>query len=107
MQVTHHLVLCTCPERETALRLARALVEERLAACVSLVPGVTSVYRWEGAIQEDAEVQLLIKTRADRVRSLIARIGQLHPYEVPEIIAIPITEGSAAYLRWVETCTQD
>ncbi|MBK1723553.1 divalent-cation tolerance protein CutA [Thiocystis violacea] len=101
------LMLCTCPDRDTGLSLAKTLVEERLAACVNLVPGITSVYRWEGALQEDAEVLLLIKSTTARTAALIERLGQLHPYEVPEIIALPITEGSTAYLSWLDNCTRE
>jgi len=98
-------MLCTCPDPETARTLAERLVEERLAACVSLLPGVTSVYRWEDAIQQDTETQMLIKTSSVRVAELTARLRELHPYEVPEIIAIPIMEGLSDYLSWVDSCT--
>jgi periplasmic divalent cation tolerance protein len=95
------VVLMTAPDVECAQRIARALVGERLAACVNLVPGIQSIYRWEGAVQEEAEVLLVAKTRADRVAELEARVRALHPYEVPEVIALPIQAGSDAYLRWV------
>ncbi|MBK1718070.1 divalent-cation tolerance protein CutA [Thiocystis violacea] len=107
MPASHRLMLCTCPDRETALGLAESLVGERLAACVSLVPGLTSVYRWEGAIQQESEVLLLIKTHEARTQALVERLRQLHPYGVPEIIAVPITEGLADYLSWVTTCVND
>ena len=106
MDASHRLMLCTCPDQETALGLAESLVSERLAACVSLVPGLTSVYRWEGQIQRDSEVLLLIKTLEERVGALGARLRQLHPYEVPEIIALPVTEGLNDYLSWVSTCVR-
>lgn len=106
MQTTdHRLVLCTCPDQETALALAERLVEERLAACANLIPGIRSVYRWEGRVQQDTEILMTIKTSSQAVDRLVARIRELHPYQVPEIIAIPITEGSADYLNWVTTCT--
>lgn len=105
MHSSHRLMLCTCPDRETALRLAETLVEERLAACVSLLPGLTSVYRWEGQIHRDTETLLLVKTTLPRVERLIERVSELHPYEVPEIIAIPVTEGLSHYLSWIDTCT--
>ena len=102
---THcRLMLCTCPDRETGQRLAESLVEERLAACVNLVPGLTSVYRWEGRVQQDSEVLLLIKTVEARVEPLSERLRQLHPYEVPEIIALPIASGLTDYLNWVSEC---
>ncbi len=95
------VVLVTAPDVELGGRLARTLVEERLAACVNLVPQVHSIYRWEGKLQEDAEVLLVIKTRADRVAALAQRVTALHPYALPEIIALPVLDGNAAYLRWV------
>ncbi|MFD2112238.1 divalent-cation tolerance protein CutA [Thiorhodococcus fuscus] len=105
MHSRHRLMLCTCPDPETARTLAERLVEERLAACVSLLPGATSVYRWEDAIQQDTETQMLIKTSCGRIEELTARLRELHPYEVPEIIAVPITEGLSDYLSWVDSCT--
>ena len=102
----HRLVLCTCPDQETALTIGERLVEERLAACVSLVPGLSSIYRWQGAIQRDPEVLLLIKTTLARFDALSDSLRRLHPYDVPEIIALPITAGSRDYLSWVTTCTQ-
>jgi periplasmic divalent cation tolerance protein len=96
------VVLCTLPDREQATRLARALVEERLAACANLVPGLTSVYRWQGAIQQDEEVLLLVKTTQAVYTRLEQRIRALHPYELPEIIAVPIQTGQADYLKWIQ-----
>jgi periplasmic divalent cation tolerance protein len=94
------LVLCTAPP-EAAHDIARALVEERLAACVSLVPGLRSVYRWEGALRDDPETQLLIKTRTERLQALSGRLEALHPYEVPELLVIEPSGGSTAYLAWL------
>ena len=91
----------TAPDLETATGIARALVEERLAACVNLLPGIRSVYRWEGAIEEDAEVLLVVKTRADRAGALADRVVELHPYDVPEVVMLPVVGGSSAYLDWV------
>ena len=99
------MVYCTCPDQATAERLAETLVGERLAACVSLVPGLSSIYRWQGRIQRDAELLLLIKTRGAVYPLLEARIRQLHPYQVPEIIALPIQAGAAAYLDWLAANT--
>lgn len=99
------LVYCTAPDLDTARALARTLVEERLAACVNLVPGLTSFYRWQGTVQEDAETLLLIKTAAARHRALQERLRALHPYELPEIIAVPVSAGLPAYLEWVATET--
>ena len=98
-------VLTTVPNAEVASALARSLVEERLAACVNVLPGVRSVYRWEGAIQEDEEVLLIIKTQATRSDALAARIKDLHPYEIPEVVVLPAVGGSLPYLEWVESET--
>ena len=95
------VVYCSCPDEACARRLADALVEERLAACVTRLPGATSVYRWEGSVHRDPEVLLIIKTTAGRLANLTARIEALHPYEVPEVIAVPAAGGSERYLRWV------
>lgn len=95
------VVLVTAPGVEVARSLAHALVEARLAACANLVPGVRSVYRWEGEVQEDEEVLLVLKTRADRGSELASRIRELHPYDLPEVLELPAVGGSAAYLDWV------
>ena len=95
------LVLTTLPEREAALKLARAIVDKRLAACVNILSGCTSVYRWEDNVEHAEEVPLLIKTRASRYAELEAAIRSLHPYELPEIIAVPVVQGLADYLGWV------
>ena len=105
MSSRHRILVCSCPEPETARTLAERLVDERLAACVNILPGVTSIYRWENQIQSDGEALLLIKTSAGRVSALTERLHELHPYEVPEIIAVPITEGLSDYLSWVDACT--
>ena len=95
------VVLCTCPDEATAVRIARTLVEERLAACANALPGVVSIYRWQGELQDDREVLLLIKSNAGAWAALEARIRELHPYELPEVVAVPIVRGSAAYLSWL------
>jgi periplasmic divalent cation tolerance protein len=95
------LVLLTAPDAEVATRLARALVGEGLAACVNLVPGVRSIYRWQGELHDDAEVLLVAKTCADRAEALGARVRELHPYELPELVRLPLSGGSPAYLDWV------
>ncbi len=95
------LVLTTCPDAEVARRIARALVEERLAACGNVVSGVTSIYRWKGAIEEAGEWLLLLKAPAAQVEALAARLTALHPYEVPEILVLEIERGAGAYLRWI------
>jgi periplasmic divalent cation tolerance protein len=95
------VVLITAPSARSAARLSRALVEERLAACVSEVPGVRSRYRWKGRVETSTERLLIAKTDRRRLRALTARVRRLHPYSVPEIIALPIVGGHAGYLRWV------
>ena len=105
-EVDYRLVLCTCPDQETALALGTQLVEQRLAACVNLVPGLLSIYRWQGEIQRDAEVLLLIKTTAHRLDDLMQSLRRLHPYDVPEIIAVPICAGLPDYLNWLTQCTR-
>jgi periplasmic divalent cation tolerance protein len=100
-----YLSYCTCPDTDTAQSLARTLVAEQLAACVSVLPGLVSIYRWQAQIETDAEVLLLIKTTQARLAALAARIETLHPYKVPEVISHPITTGNTHYLDWVRQCT--
>ena len=94
------VILCTVPDEATAERLATGLVEERLAACVNAIPGVKSFYRWQGKVEADTELQLVIKTRGERFDELAAWISENHPYEVPEIVAIPAARVSEAYFAW-------
>jgi periplasmic divalent cation tolerance protein len=96
------LVLTTVARAEDAERIAEALVEERLAACVNVLPGVRSIYRWKGAVEREEERLLVVKTRADRFAALRDRVLALHPYEVPEVVAVTIEAGSPAYLRWLD-----
>lgn len=98
-------VFCTVPDPETARRIAQTVVYEGLAACVNLLPGLTSVYRWQGEVQESTELLLIIKTRQERYPALEDRIKELHPYEVPEIIALSIEVGSKSYLDWITEST--
>jgi periplasmic divalent cation tolerance protein len=95
------VVLVTAPSAEVAAGIARALVEERLAACGNVVPGLRSIYRWEGAVHDDAEALLLLKTTRGRFPALRDRVLALHPYQVPEVLALPVEEGSETYLAWV------
>lgn len=95
------LVYTTCPDTATARSIARTLVEERLAACGNVVPGLVSIFRWRGAIETEKECLLLLKTTAGRLDALAARLAELHPYEVPELLAVPVEHGASAYLRWV------
>lgn len=93
--------LVTCPDAEVGKRLARELLQEKLVACVNVLPGVTSLYWWEGQIQEDSEVLLVLKTTEERLATLKERLPQLHPYSVPELLALPVQDGLAPYLQWV------
>ena len=106
ISVNTRLLLCTCPDSETAGSLAAALVSERLAACVNVITGLRSVYRWHGTIEQAEESLLLIKTAADRQPALTARLQALHPYELPEIIAVEIAGGLPAYLDWIVAQTR-
>jgi len=100
------VVLVTCPDPATGERLAESLLEEKLAACVNLIPGLTSLYRWEGKLCRDAESLLLIKTRHGKLAALTRRVKALHPYALPEIVALPIVQGSTEYLRWLQDSTR-
>ena len=96
------VVLVTTPDRDSAVAVARQLVSERLAACGNILPGITSIFRWEGAVQEEAEALLVLKTDGSRLAKLIQRAVELHPYDVPEVIAIPVVDGHRPYLSWVK-----
>ena len=97
------VLLCfnTCPDPATAERLATLLVEERLAACVQVLPGLRSVYRWQGKVEAAAEVLLLVKTSAEAYPALQERLRQLHPYELPELLAVEAASGLPEYLQWL------
>ena len=101
------LVFCTCPDEQTAQALAQTLVEQRLSACVNLLPAMRSVYRWQEQIEQAEEVQLIIKTCADRLDALSAAIRRQHPYELPEIVAISPSAGLPAYLDWIRAQTRE
>ncbi|MDO5505361.1 MAG: divalent-cation tolerance protein CutA [Pseudoxanthomonas suwonensis] len=104
---TPYLCLCTCPNTDTdaANSIAETLVTEGRAACVNILPGVRSVYRWEGRIQRDDEWLLLIKTTADQLQQLKLRVNELHPYSTPELISVQIDDGLPAYLQWMADAT--
>lgn len=99
-----HVLLVTVNTATEAKTIARTLVEERLAACVNIISGLSSIYQWEGEVYEDQEVLLLIKTQALKVAALRERIAHLHSYVVPEVIALPISDGSTRYLKWLDSC---
>lgn len=100
------LVLTNCPDEATAAKIRRELVEERLAACVNQLGPVQSTYRWQGSVEEAGEITLLIKTTRGRYAALESRIRQLHPYSVPEIVAIAVERGAPDYLSWVDSETR-
>ena len=102
-----HLVFCSCPDPATAQHLATTLVEARLAACVSVLPPMRSVYRWQGEVEQADEVLLLAKTPAETVPVLVERLQALHPYELPEIVAVEAAAGLPAYLDWVADATRE
>jgi periplasmic divalent cation tolerance protein len=100
------LILCTAPDRETALKLSNSLVEQGLAACVNLTAPLTSVYQWQGQLEHSEETLLLIKTTRQHYKKVEAALRAQHPYELPEIIAVPVEQGLDDYLDWVERCTK-
>jgi periplasmic divalent cation tolerance protein len=101
------VIMTTCPDAESADRLSRRLVEGRLAACVNVLPEIGSVYRWQGTIERSRETLLFIKTTRARYEAVEAFIRAGHPYELPEVIAVPIERGSAAYISWLEHMVSD
>jgi periplasmic divalent cation tolerance protein len=100
------IVLVTCGSEEEALKISRSLVEERLAACVNLISPIHSIYRWEGKIWDEKEWLLMIKTQRKRFKEIETKVKLLHSYSVPEIIALPIVEGSSSYLNWINENTK-
>ncbi|NP_001158614.1 CutA homolog [Oncorhynchus mykiss] len=101
MSGTHSAAFVTCPNEQVAKDPARGIVEKKLAACVNIVPQITSVYEWQGKVQEDSEVLLMIKTRSSKVASLAEYVRSNHPYEVAEVISLPIEQGNPPYLKWL------
>ena len=99
------IVITNAPDRAVAEKIARALVDQKLAACVNILAQCSSVYRWQGTVETAAEVPLLIKTRADIYPAVEAVIKDLHPYELPEIVAVPVAHGSSEYLDWINAAT--
>ena len=99
------VVLITAPGEEEAVKIARALVEARLAACVNIINNVRSIYTWQGNLEDDSELLMIVKTRRGRFSELSAKVRELHSYDVPEIIALPIVDGSEEYLKWLNEST--
>jgi len=96
------VVFSTCDSEEQAGRIARELVEQKLAACVNILPGARSIYRWKGQMEDSSEWLLIIKSRRDLMDKLRAAIGKIHTYEVPELLAVPVVDGSESYLAWLD-----
>ena len=101
------VVLTTVPEGDKGEAIARALVEERLAACVNVLAPMTSIYRWRGAVERESEQQMIIKTTRGRVAALQSRLSALHPYELPEFLVLAVADSSSAYFEWVGQETSD
>jgi len=99
------VVYITAPSEEEGAKIAKALVEERLAGCVNIVPGIRSIYSWQGQIEDETEVLLIVKTRLKLFNTLKAKVLELHSYSVPEIIALPIVDGSEEYIKWLKDAT--
>jgi len=102
----YSLVYMTAPDRASALVIARRLVEERLVACANVLDGATSVYHWDGAVQEEGEAVMIAKTRAALIKTVSARIRELHAYQCPCVVVLPITGGNPAFLDWIEAETK-
>ena len=100
------VLLSTCPDAATAERMARELVAASLVACVNIVPGMRSIYLWNGAVQADEEVLMILKTTAGRLAAVRERLVALHPYDLPEIVALPVVDGHHPYLQWVVDSTR-
>jgi periplasmic divalent cation tolerance protein len=105
IQTEEIVVIITAPSEDLAVTIARALVETRLAACANIIKGIRSIYSWQGRIEDDTEVLMIVKTRRELFDSLKSKVKELHPYEVPEIIALPIIAGSDDYLKWLRGST--
>lgn len=99
------VVYITSPNEEEAAKIARTIVEERLAGCVNIIKGIRSIYRWQGNIEDDSEVLMIVKTQGHLFKGLKERVKELHSYTVPEIIALPIVEGSEDYINWLKEAT--
>lgn len=104
-EIRYAVVMVTATSVDQAKEIARALVEEEIVACVNILQGMLSIFRWKGKVEEDAECLLIIKTRMNRVPDVITRVKSIHNYDVPEIIALPIVDGNPSYLQWIEEVT--
>ena len=104
MSSPYQIIFCTCPDLKTASGLAHTLIKDKSAACVNILPGLTSIYPWQNKIETAQEHLLIIKTRADQYQTVETLINTLHPYELPEIIAVPVERGLPDYLQWIDSC---
>ena len=104
MPTCYQIILCTCPDKDTAEKIARLLVDDRLAACVNILPRITSVYRWREQVESAQEHLLLIKANKSSYQAIEQTIKKHHPYELPEIIAVPVESGLPEYLHWIDSC---
>ncbi len=104
MSTPYQIILCTCPDKDSAEQLAHLLVNEQLCACVNILPGISSIYWWQGQVTSAQEYLLLIKAHKDQYQPIESRLKAQHPYEVPEIIAVSIENGLPEYLNWIDLC---
>ncbi|NOQ34499.1 MAG: divalent cation tolerance protein CutA [Methylococcaceae bacterium] len=104
MSLNYQIIFCTCPDHNSANEIATHLVTEKLAACVNILPAVTSVYEWQGKIESAQEQLLLIKSHDDFYARIETEIINLHPYELPEVVAVPMEHASPQYLQWINSC---
>jgi len=104
-ELSYIVVFITAPGEDEGRKIAGALVEEGIVACVNMIKGVSSIFRWKGKVEEEEECLLIIKTRAERLPEVIAKTRELHSYDVPEVIALPIVEGHEPYLKWIDEVT--
>lgn len=104
MPTTYQIILCTCPDIKTGNDIASMLIKNKLAACINIVPGITSVYEWQGKIETSQEHLLIIKSHQCRYTLIESAIVEMHPYELPEIITVPIEQGLPDYLQWIDSC---
>jgi periplasmic divalent cation tolerance protein len=104
MSLPYQILFCTCPDLETASQLAHMLIQEKSAACVNILPGLISIYPWQDKIETAQEYLLIIKTREDQYQTVETLINTHHPYELPEIIAVPVERGLPDYLQWIDSC---
>ncbi len=104
-EVRYLVVFITTEDQDEGAKIAKALVEEEVVACVNMIKEVSSVFKWKGKVEEEAECLLVVKTRTERFHELVRRVKELHSYDVPEVIALPIVEGNTPYLQWIDEVT--